>query len=89
MSALLRFELSSFSPLRLASQNLVQQYDFLSANHSKHLHLGVVLPYVQGLPCMKLLPKFFIRAYYNEKKQTNGLRYLRWGGDGEAVQPEK
>ena len=20
---------------------------------------------------------------------TNGLRYLRWGGDGEAVQPEK
>jgi len=19
----------------------------------------------------------------------NGLRYLRWGGDGEAVQPEK
>jgi hypothetical protein len=22
-------------------------------------------------------------------KQPNGLRYLRWGGDGEAVQPEK
>ena len=21
--------------------------------------------------------------------QANGLRYLRWGGDGEAVQPEK
>jgi hypothetical protein len=21
--------------------------------------------------------------------QPNGLRYLRWGGDGEAVQPEK
>ena len=21
--------------------------------------------------------------------RTNGLRYLRWGGDGEAVQPEK
>ena len=20
---------------------------------------------------------------------TNGMRYLRWGGDGEAVQPEK
>jgi hypothetical protein len=20
---------------------------------------------------------------------ANGLRYLRWGGDGEAVQPEK
>ena len=20
---------------------------------------------------------------------SNGLRYLRWGGDGEAVQPEK
>ena len=23
------------------------------------------------------------------KEQPNGLRYLRWGGDGEAVQPEK
>jgi len=22
-------------------------------------------------------------------KAANGLRYLRWGGDGEAVQPEK
>jgi hypothetical protein len=22
-------------------------------------------------------------------EQANGLRYLRWGGDGEAVQPEK
>ncbi len=21
--------------------------------------------------------------------RSNGLRYLRWGGDGEAVQPEK
>ena len=24
-----------------------------------------------------------------ENDQPNGLRYLRWGGDGEAVQPEK
>jgi hypothetical protein len=23
------------------------------------------------------------------KEVPNGLRYLRWGGDGEAVQPEK
>jgi hypothetical protein len=23
------------------------------------------------------------------KMVANGLRYLRWGGDGEAVQPEK
>ena len=23
------------------------------------------------------------------KGLANGLRYLRWGGDGEAVQPEK
>jgi hypothetical protein len=22
-------------------------------------------------------------------RRANGLRYLRWGGDGEAVQPEK
>ncbi len=26
---------------------------------------------------------------YKSEKATNGLRYLRWGGDGEAVQPEK
>jgi hypothetical protein len=24
-----------------------------------------------------------------EASAENGLRYLRWGGDGEAVQPEK
>jgi len=23
------------------------------------------------------------------RKPPNGLRYLRWGGDGEAVQPDK
>jgi hypothetical protein len=23
------------------------------------------------------------------RQPANGLRYLRWGGDGEAVQPEK
>ncbi len=23
------------------------------------------------------------------EERANGLRYLRWGGDGEAVQPEK
>ena len=23
------------------------------------------------------------------REAPNGLRYLRWGGDGEAVQPEK
>ena len=23
------------------------------------------------------------------KELPNGMRYLRWGGDGEAVQPEK
>jgi hypothetical protein len=27
--------------------------------------------------------------YFFEKNLPNGLRYLRWGGDGEAVQPEK
>jgi hypothetical protein len=26
---------------------------------------------------------------YMCKRQANGLRYLRWGGDGEAVQLEK
>jgi hypothetical protein len=25
----------------------------------------------------------------DSKGQANGLRYLRWGGDGEAVQLEK
>ncbi len=24
-----------------------------------------------------------------KRQAPNGLRYLRWGGDGEAVQPEK
>jgi hypothetical protein len=27
--------------------------------------------------------------YFLRKVLPNGLRYLRWGGDGEAVQPEK
>jgi hypothetical protein len=31
---------------------------------------------------------FFIFTY-GCKGRANGLRYLRWGGDGEAVQPEK
>ena len=30
---------------------------------------------------------FFMRLFC--KEPANGLRYLRWGGDGEAVQPEK
>jgi len=25
----------------------------------------------------------------NASGRANGFRYLRWGGDGEAVQPEK
>jgi len=29
----------------------------------------------------------YLHNYYGQA--TNGLRYLRWGGDGEAVQPEK
>ena len=33
---------------------------------------------------------FFAKYPKDLMKQTpNGLRYLRWGGDGEAVQPEK
>jgi hypothetical protein len=28
-------------------------------------------------------------SYKNILLLANGLRYLRWGGDGEAVQPEK
>jgi hypothetical protein len=31
-------------------------------------------------------PSFHIFMLY---QTPNGLRYLRWGGDGEAVQPEK
>jgi hypothetical protein len=32
----------------------------------------------------------FIKHNENARKKTpNGLRYLRWGEDGEAVQPEK
>jgi hypothetical protein len=32
------------------------------------------------------------RLFFTPKKKnmrSNGLRYLRWGEDGEAVQPEK
>jgi hypothetical protein len=32
----------------------------------------------------KILTQFTEALYL-----ANGLRYLRWGGDGEAVQPEK
>jgi hypothetical protein len=28
-------------------------------------------------------------CFYFTAEPPNGLRYLRWGGDGEAVQPEK
>jgi hypothetical protein len=30
-----------------------------------------------------------VQAVAHLGKLPNGLRYLRWGGDGEAVQPEK
>jgi hypothetical protein len=33
---------------------------------------------------MKSFVNFLVLA-----EPPNGLRYLRWGGDGEAVQPEK
>jgi hypothetical protein len=33
---------------------------------------------------MFLSPQFF-----GQGQRANGLRYLRWGGDGEAVRPEK
>jgi len=32
---------------------------------------------------------FLIPVYRFCMKPANGVRYLRWGGDGEAVQPEK
>jgi hypothetical protein len=35
----------------------------------------------------------FISQYHSgifeQNGRANGMRYLRWGGDGEAVQPEK
>jgi hypothetical protein len=36
------------------------------------------------MPCVVI-----IHFYLNNVNGYNGLRYLRWGGDGEAVQPEK
>ena len=36
---------------------------------------------------LRLAPLFYIRKFC--KETPNGLRYLRWGGDGEAVQLEK
>ena len=36
---------------------------------------------------------FFFMLFVWQKPKidqpANGMRYLRWGGDGEAVQPEK
>jgi hypothetical protein len=37
---------------------------------------------MQYQPCFEKKPEFC-------KKGSNGLRYLRWGGDGEAVRLEK
>ncbi len=31
----------------------------------------------------------FVKDVLEILNQFNGLRYLRWGGDGKAVQPEK
>jgi hypothetical protein len=36
-----------------------------------------------------LLPKSSQNIFLFLCQPPNGLRYLRWGGDGEAVQPEK
>jgi hypothetical protein len=33
--------------------------------------------------------KLVLPKTMNAEQAANGLRYLRWGGDGEAVQPEK
>jgi hypothetical protein len=43
--------------------------------------------------CISRLQKMFVNHGLIRYKVIfclpNGLRYLRWGGDGEAVQPEK
>jgi len=46
-------------------------------------HGGIVYDTLLSVnPCPKNLTSFC-------KGHANGMRYLRWGGDGEAVQPEK
>jgi hypothetical protein len=40
--------------------------------------IGMIIIQVYGNP-----------KYYLLAEPPNGLRYLRWGGDGEAVQPGK
>jgi hypothetical protein len=32
---------------------------------------------------------YMLTTFLQQIKQPNGLRYLRWGGDGEAAQLEK
>jgi len=41
--------------------------------------------------CTVNIPNFIFEHLIplSRAKPPNGLRYLRWGGDGEAVQPEK
>ncbi|MBE7535471.1 MAG: hypothetical protein HS124_07045 [Anaerolineales bacterium] len=40
-------------------------------------------------PDILLKTETLIFKTQNANVKDNGLRYLRWGGDGEAVQPEK
>ena len=47
------------------------------------LNIGGFVLFISTALFIALLKKNFW------KHLPNGLRYLRWGGDGEAVQPEK
>ena len=53
-------------------------------------------PHAERKNITKIADKIFFKLnllfalkYYVWKGAPNGLRYLRWGRDGEAVQPEK
>jgi len=54
-------------------------HKFLSAHHSIITWSGICY-FGYGV---------IVSPFFDFAKPPNGLRYLRWGGDGEAVQSEK
>ena len=54
--------------------------DICIEDNIRRLYIGIICDILCTINHPK--PKFC-------KKGSNGLRYLRWGLDGEAVQPEK
>ncbi len=61
-----------------------------SFSPSRVLGIGRVIPHASCQVHGRMSVCVFLYLFFMLLcSQPNGLRYLRWGGDGEAVQPEK